>query len=322
MSQWITVYSFPMEKELTELARFIQSHGLPVRIIEKGKQQCVIAEDTKLAELLRPLISHWDTEKIDLDFYFSQLIRDLEINEVDSELNESEGKESSEPDSERGERTYYIPSFPLDSTPFTFLLIALCFLGWFLFTSSLAGLLLITPDPAGTSVGQSTLAKHLQEGEYWRLWSPAIVHFSFLQALMNALALWILARPIEVRGGASVLIALVVLGGLVANLTQFLWAPQSYFAGMSGVIYTLVGFALVVQRWQPAWQDIPRSILLVMTAWLVLSALGIFGFILGVNFANPANVGGLLSGLLSGLIYCAIGGARNFYSGDIYAREL
>ncbi|BBM01667.1 rhomboid family intramembrane serine protease [Microbulbifer sp. GL-2] len=320
MSQWIVVYAFPLSKDLSALVRFIQRYQLPLRIAEEKNRQQLLTPDASLAEILKPLLQRWDAGEIDLDKVQIQSTQPGDALETAAETIDSVAELAGQPDKNtsaehKGRRASVLPSFPLDKTPISLLLIALCFLGWFLQTNNFSNALLIYPDQSGNTLAHSSLAWHLQSGEWWRLLTPAIVHFSLPHALFNALGIWILGRPLEARGGSFMYIALVLIGAAVSNLTQYLWEPRVLFGGMSGVVYALVGFALVVQRFQSAWRDIPSGLLTVAMAWLIVCALGIVTFFTGVGVANAAHIGGFFSGLVIALVYCVLGGGRKFSPG-------
>ncbi|WP_299581386.1 rhomboid family intramembrane serine protease [uncultured Microbulbifer sp.] len=323
MSQWITVYSFPSSKDLSALARFIHRYQLPLRITEEKNQQLLLSPDAGLADMLKPLLQRWDSGELDLDRVQMQRVENGEPTSegpqtTNATIETQQGPEGAMSDGQPKASAFVLPTFPLDKTPISLLLIALCFLGWFLQINNLSSGLLIYPDRSSgalfsqTPFSQSSLAWHIQQGQWWRLFTPAIVHFSLPHALFNALGIWILGRPIEARGGSFLFVALVLFGAVASNLAQYCWEPRVLFGGMSGVVYALVGFALVVQRFQPQWRDIPTGILTVALVWLLLCALGIMTLLTGVGVANAAHIGGLLSGLFIALVYCALSGARRF----------
>lgn len=297
MNHWTTICQFPLERDLTELAQFARRHRLPLRIAEEGNRQVVSTPNPQLAEMLRPLLERWRVGEIDL--------ADIRVEPVDAgPEGEAVGEEAP---------AAFPPTWPWRRTPLSLVLIALCFIGWLLLRENLAQGLVIHPERAGHfGTGFSTLARHWAQGEYWRLWTPAIVHFSLPHALFNALGIWILGRPLEARAGTPAFAALVFVSAPAANLVQYYWSPQILFGGMSGVVYALVGSVFVLQRWQPGWRDVPAGIVGLAVAWLLLCASGLVEYVIGVGIANAAHLGGFFCGLLLALCYCLAGGARNF----------
>lgn len=215
--------------------------------------------------------------------------------------------------SEEAPAAYIPPQWPLRRTPLCAVLMALCFIGWLLHGTSLLEWLVIYPERGGDLGGAgSSLARHLEQGEFWRLWTPAIVHFSLPHALFNALGVWILGRPLEVRAGTLPLAVLVLVSGIGANLAQYWWEPGTLFGGMSGVVYGLVGAVFVLQRWVPTWRDVPPGLVTLALGWLLLFATGLVTYFFNVGIANAAHIGGFVCGLLLALLYCLAGGARKF----------
>lgn len=321
MSHWIPIYQFPLDKDLIELARFIRRHRLPLRIAEENNHQVLSTPDPQLSEFLVPLLTRWEAGEIDLARVQLKPVEAEEAAEGESaragavKVEARSGKES-----EEKEKLSPLPSWPLHKTPLSLALIALCFIGWLLLRNDLAGSLLIFPERGGDfhldniprALGGSTLAWHWAQGEYWRLWSPAAVHFSLPHALFNALGIWILGRPLEARAGTLPFALLVFASAAVANLAQYLWSPQTVFGGMSGVVYALVGAVSVLQRWRPKWRDVPAGIVALAIGWLLLCATGLVTYVIGTGIANAAHIGGFLCGLLLALVYCLTGGAHNF----------
>lgn len=155
------------------------------------------------------------------------------------------------------------------------------------------------------------LAQSLAEGQWWRLWTPALLHFGPLHLAMNALWTWELGRRIEWREGGVVLLLLVASYALVSNLAQFVWGGPGLFGGLSGVLYGLLGHCWIHQTFapNPAYR-LPRGVVGLMLAWLLICMTGIFELVQLAAIANAAHVGGLLAGCLSGLLSGALARAR------------
>lgn len=335
MSDWTPVREFPLNQDLTELAQFIQRCGLPLRISEENNCQLLSTLDPRLRELLLPVIERWDAGEIRLADIRVEAVPESVSREGGTSAASGEGKESSESPAVTGSGIdtskdspaksaiptepepaaveLPLPNWPLQKTPLSLVLIALCIIGWLLLRENMVRGLIIFPDRGGDfELARSTLAWHLQQGEYWRLWSPAMVHFSLPHALFNALGVWILGRSLEARAGTLAFAVLVSVSALVSNLAQYYWSPETVFGGMSGVVYALVGSVFILQRRYPAWHDVPSGIVLLAVAWLLLCATGIVTFVLGVGVANAAHVGGFVCGMLLTLAYCLLGGGRRF----------
>jgi len=135
------------------------------------------------------------------------------------------------------------------------------------------------------------------QGQWWRLLTPVLLHFSLLHIVFNMLWLYLLGNVIEYRESALVLALEVVSIGVGSNLAQWYAAGPS-FGGMSGVIYGLLGYIWVRSRRHPgSGYYIENGVIVMMLVWLVVCFTGWLGPV-----ANTAHVSGLLLGLLWGLV--------------------
>jgi len=137
----------------------------------------------------------------------------------------------------------------------------------------------------------------LRQFELWRLVTPIFLHFGMLHLVFNMLWLWQLGSVIELRFGTWKLLALVVITGIISNLSELSWSTP-FFGGMSGVVYALLGYVWTQGKFNP-WSGlfVPRQVMAMMLAWYVLCWTGLFG-----NIANMAHTAGLVSGLLWGYL--------------------
>jgi len=146
-------------------------------------------------------------------------------------------------------------------------------------------------------------AESLAAGQWWRLFTPMLIHFGILHLAMNSLWYWELGRRIEARQGAGWLLALTLLFALLSNAAQYLFGGPSLFGGLSGVLYGLLGYCWIFQRLAPTpAYHLPPGGLVMMLVWLVLCASGLITALGFGSIANAAHVGGLLAGCLAGLL--------------------
>lgn len=137
----------------------------------------------------------------------------------------------------------------------------------------------------------------IQNGQYWRLLTPILVHFGFLHLLFNMMWLWDLGGVIESRWSTLHLAALVLVIGASSNLVQYLM-DGALFGGMSGVVYGLLGYLYVLGQLRPdLGLQVPQQIMLFMLLWFALCWSGLLG-----GIANWAHSIGLVSGGALGLI--------------------
>lgn len=147
------------------------------------------------------------------------------------------------------------------------------------------------------------LSESLASGQWWRLFTPMLIHFGWLHLAMNAMWYWELGRRIEYRQGALMLLGLSLGFGLVSNVVQYAASGPSLFGGLSGVLYGLLGHCWIFQRMAPtpAYQ-LPKGVVAMMLIWLLVCLSGVIDLLGFGSIANGAHVGGLIAGCLSGLI--------------------
>ncbi|QYJ78790.1 rhomboid family intramembrane serine protease GlpG [Shewanella acanthi] len=133
--------------------------------------------------------------------------------------------------------------------------------------------------------------------QFWRVFTPSLLHFSAMHIIFNLLWWWYLGGRIETRIGTTPLLILLVVAGTLPNVVQY-YVTGPNFGGLSGVVYAVVGYTWVMGLRKPsAGIGLPPSYMGFMMLWLVLG----FTDFLGVSVANGAHIGGLLIGLAQGL---------------------
>ncbi|MGJ8513166.1 rhomboid family intramembrane serine protease [Carnimonas bestiolae] len=149
---------------------------------------------------------------------------------------------------------------------------------------------------------QATLSQTLGSGAWWRLVTPALMHFSLMHLLNNLLWVWVFGRQLELRAGRFHLLMFSIVVALISNLAQYV-ANGPLFGGMSGVVFGYVGYLWLLNWLRPAWQFfVPTPLVVFMLGWLA------FGFtslpaLLGLGtMANGAHVAGLCAGIFAALV--------------------
>jgi len=135
----------------------------------------------------------------------------------------------------------------------------------------------------------------------WRLISPMLLHFGWLHLVFNVLWWLDLGRRIE-RQSKFLLVALLLVTSLAANVAQA-WQVASLFGGLSGVIYGLLGYIWVMDRYNPVQYHLPQNILIFMLLWLLLGISGLFPALGFGDMANMAHIGGLVAGVAWGFMH-------------------
>jgi GlpG protein len=139
--------------------------------------------------------------------------------------------------------------------------------------------------------------------QYWRLITPIFLHFGALHILFNMWWLFDLGGMIEREKGSLTLAGLVLITGILGNLSEYAWSEHPMFGGMSGVTYGLFGYLWYVgprERNPRLGIDIETTQL--MALWLVLCMTGIMG-----DIANAAHLGGLVAGIAWGFLSIKLG---------------
>lgn len=116
-----------------------------------------------------------------------------------------------------------------------------------------------------------------ETGEWWRLWTPAFLHFSTPHLVFGIFWLWILGKDIEKHFGHLFLLLLLSIAILVSNYAQFGVAGAG-FGGFSGVSYALLGFSWWIGWLRPKWGvRIPKGLVGLLLILLVLDYFGVLG---------------------------------------------
>lgn len=160
---------------------------------------------------------------------------------------------------------------------------------WTVFIASLLGW-------AGTIFQQLKFYSYLNLEQIFqaphRLLGPALFHFSWLHIVFNTMWWWQLGGSVEQTFGRASLIKLFLATAVISNLGQFI-VDGPNFAGLSGVVYGLVGYV-----WWLGWLlpekglTLSKPIVGFMLFWLLLGYTSILPF----NIANTAHLLGLVSG--------------------------
>ena len=142
------------------------------------------------------------------------------------------------------------------------------------------------------------------DNQWWRLISPILIHFSLAHLAFNCLWIYVLGEKIERIDSKSAFVFLVLISSICSNFLQYYWTNSSYFGGLSGVIYGLLGYCMILEmESENDRYGLPPALYIFMIVWLLLGffeVLDMFGF---GKVANFAHLGGLVSGMMFGMIY-------------------
>lgn len=273
---WIPVKQLPLTRDLSELSRFLHQRGLIHRITDEGDHQQIWVQNPALVDPLADLTERW-------------LQGELELPTDDH------------------------PRQPLPKGPgpkqfpVTLVLLLLSAAGALIGMNLLGGNLIpwLTFQPLELSAGRpefGSWGEAMARGELWRLLTPAFLHFSAFHILFNGLWIWELGRRLEAVLGPWHYLLFALGTAVAANLAQFTSGP-SVFGGMSGVVYALIGFIWMRQKFSPhPILAVPPGIIGFMLVWLVICFTGIVDRFIGGSIANGAHLGGLLAGMAWGIL--------------------
>ncbi len=151
----------------------------------------------------------------------------------------------------------------------------------------------------------------LKAGEWWRLFTPCLLHAGLLHLFFNMLWLIMLGNQIEWHLGKWRYLFLVLAIGVFSNTAQYLFTGAS-FVGFSGVVSGLFGFIWFRQKFYP-WEGYLLSpgtaifLFIFLFGMLFIEVLSFFSIILHTyqllpftipssGIANAAHIAGLLIG--------------------------
>ena len=144
---------------------------------------------------------------------------------------------------------------------------------------------------------------YIQNNEWWRLITPMFIHFSLTHLVFNCLWIYVLGTKIEQIDGHITFINLVIFSSIISNLAQHFFGGSSLFGGLSGVIYGLLGYCMIIEfESKKNVYDLPPAIYMFMLVWLVLGFIGVLNLFGFGDVANFAHLGGLIAGIIFALI--------------------
>jgi GlpG protein len=139
------------------------------------------------------------------------------------------------------------------------------------------------------------------DNEFYRWWSPALIHLSFMHLLMNSFWWWILAKEIEVHDGHISLIALILVLAVGSAFAQYL-AVGPYFAGLSGVVYGLMGWAWGRHSFKQTHYQLPSWLFpFMMISMLVIMLVD--KAVMTLNIGHESHLAGAVIGVVLALIW-------------------
>lgn len=140
----------------------------------------------------------------------------------------------------------------------------------------------------------------LISGQWWRLVTPIFLHFGLIHLVFNCLWIWEFGRHLEAKFGSVKILFIALIIALVSNYAQY-FTQGSQFGGLSGVVYGYLGYFWLSARLRPKLGlFMNQTLMLFMLGWMLFGITGL-AKLLGINMANAAHLGGLLTGMLCAL---------------------
>ena len=269
--------SVALEEDLLPLSGLLHQHGVMHRIFEEGGRQIVSVGRQDQAQQVQDLYQAW------------------RAGDVRIELTRHASQDTTIP-----------MGAVLLNTPVTFVLILLSIGGFLMYLyTPLNWLAALSFSSSQVSDNQSLI--QTIDGQYWRLITPAFLHFGWLHIVFNCLWLWDLGRRVEQVMGHLNMFMLFLVIAVVSNTSQFEFGGGGLFGGMSGVVYGLLGFSWAAPQLQPAWPiQPPKAIMIFMVGWLVVCMSGMVEVLGFGAIANAAHLGGLLCGAVVGVVFAGL----------------
>ncbi len=155
---------------------------------------------------------------------------------------------------------------------------------------SLSQLILGGDYPAAVGAKVNEL---IRLGQYWRFFTPMLLHGSLLHIGFNMYALLIIGRGLERYYGSRRFILLYLIAGFAGNVVSFAFSPKPSLGASTAVFGLVTAQAVFVYRNRFLFGANARAILMNI---LMIVAINLFlGLSPGID--NWGHLGGLLGGL-------------------------
>lgn len=275
---WIIIKKFPLDQDLSLINEFLHQQKIVHNFYEDNGEQVLAVVDARVVDSI------------------TQFLVDIEQGRIVIErvAGSSTAIQSS--------NTYNVASLLKEfvAAPITIFLVILSVIGALIVGFSRDFILPHLLSFQGTAeYGFFPITYFLAKGEWWRLITPAFLHFGVMHVLFNSLWMLDLGRRVEIFVGKLQYLIFFLVTGVISNVIQYLWSPNQLFGGMSGVVYAVVGYIFVAKKMNPKlFLDVRQAVLITVFISLILCIVGVMDIVFGISVANAAHVGGLISGSL------------------------
>ncbi|MDG6897195.1 hypothetical protein A6A19_04100 [Actinobacillus delphinicola] len=136
-----------------------------------------------------------------------------------------------------------------------------------------------------------------EQKDWWRYITPALVHLSWWHLGFNLLFWWLFAGLIERQCGTLQLIILFFCSALISAMVENYFSGPDFF-GLSGVVYAVLGFVLILNKFFPDRFMLPDGFFTMLIIGIIL---GFATPIIGIYTGNAAHISGFIIGMLLAL---------------------
>ncbi|GGY67629.1 rhomboid family intramembrane serine protease [Cellvibrio zantedeschiae] len=273
---WIVVKKFSLETDLSHISGYLAQCKIAHRIYEEAGEQIIATDDPRMVGAI------------------ARLLQELERGTLILQCNELDDAETAHIDDKQS------PTFrqQLKAVPVTVILILCSIVGYLLIVFDSQHLLvryLSYQDAYQSNI--PSFQEIFNAGQPWRLITPTFLHFSFMHIFFNVLGSWDLGGRLELLLGKINYLLFFIVSAILSNLAQFLWHPNIFFGGISGVVYAFIGFIMISHKIAPhRLTALHPGELAFALFWLILCVTGVLDSFIGGGVANAAHLGGLFVG--------------------------
>lgn len=157
-----------------------------------------------------------------------------------------------------------------------------------------------------SQIFETPMFEKIRSGEFWRLFTPCLLHGNLIHLFFNMVWLIILGKQLEQRLHSTRYLLFILMTGIFSNTAQYLMSGAN-FIGISGVVAAMVGYIWVRQKKAP-WEgyQLDRMTLLFVVCFIFgIAGLQAVGFVLQYFFqidispgvANTAHLAGAAAGI-------------------------
>ncbi|MFT5082801.1 MAG: GlpG protein, partial [Lentisphaeria bacterium] len=260
---WYVFAEFPLQENMKELDIALNHSKVPHRFTEDRGCQLLWIAGPQFSVI---------TENVIEDFSRSKLSHAQKLPSIDTVT-----------DSDTGTYLNGI-LFLIKLVPITVAIVILGFLGCVMGEFRVYGILEWTDRSFAALI----------HGQYWRLLTPAFLHFGIVHFIFNGLWIWEIGGRLERFMGRLAYMGLFVSTALVANVAQFISGGEAVFGGLSGVVYGYFACMFILHRANKVRElELPVGLYVFLVLWLVAGFTGLIDFFMEAKIANWAHFGGL-----------------------------